>query len=88
MMQMAATGCIPVMWRDVAHMVRRWNGSCDPAATARAWFRDNPSEEALRKRLATSGLVKNGLTGVEMTFRRECLGMVGKIGGKCGWLAA
>ena len=78
MMQMAATGCIPVMWRDVAHMVRRWNGSCDPAATARAWFRDNPSEEALRKRLATSGLVKNGLTGVEMTFRRECLGMVGK----------
>lgn len=55
---------------------RGWRAA-DPAANARAWFRDNPAEQALLDDLRKTGRIIHPLTRIEMSFRRETLGMVG-----------
>lgn len=86
LMIMASQGCIPKMWADVAHMIGWWDKAADPAANARAWFRDHPAEQALLDGLRKAGRINHPLTGTEMKFRRESLGMVGK-NHRYAWLA-
>lgn len=76
-MIMASQGCVPRMWADVARMIGRWDQAPDPAANARAWFRDNPAERALLDDLRKTGRIIHPLTGIEIKFRRETLGMIG-----------
>jgi hypothetical protein len=77
-MLMAATGCVPKMWSDIAHMIGRWNDATDPAGNAKAWFRDNPAEKAALDSLFSTGQIKHPLTGITTTFRKQSLGLVGK----------
>ena len=86
-MLMAARGCIPKMWSDIAHMLGWWNDRADPAATARAWFRDHPDQKAALDDLRRKGKMVNPFTGIETTFRRGLLGTVGK-NWRYVWLAS
>jgi hypothetical protein len=77
-MLMAAQGCVPKRWRDIAHLVGWWQNAKDPAVAARGWFRDNPSERQLLDTLFTTGRISHPFTGAEMRFARTSLGRLGK----------
>ena len=77
-MLMAARGCVPKMWSDIAHMVGRWDDAKDPAGNAKTWFRDNPAEKALLEELFVTNRITHPLSGIEMNFRRESIGLIGK----------